>query len=113
MGRLSIGAEGIKGELAWNGFISDDPEEIAQMAYRLYTNQADWSKAQLNGIKLLNSNFNGEQYKKEFQISINEMADKLSQHRGKNFIGSLLEHHTLQSTKYLSKWIELKNSNAQ
>jgi hypothetical protein len=26
-----------------------------------------------------------------------------------NITGAILQHHTLQSTKYLSKWIEEKN----
>jgi len=33
----------------------------------------------------------------------------LSQHRKANFIGSVLQHHLLSSTKYMSKWIEEKN----
>jgi len=27
----------------------------------------------------------------------------------KNFLGTILQHHTLKSTKYMSKWIEEKN----
>jgi len=109
----SIGAEGIKDDLLWNGFISDDPEEIAELAFQLYTNQTDWNTAQLNGDKLLNTNFDCEVYKRNLQVSIQGLADQLTEHRDKNFTGSMLAHHTLQSTKYLSKWIELKNANAQ
>ena len=109
----SIGAEGIKDDLLWNGFISDDPEEIAQLAFHLYTNQTDWHTAQLNGVKLLNTNFDGELYKNGFQVRINQLADQLGRHRDENFTGTMLAHHTLQSTKYLSKWIALKNANAR
>jgi hypothetical protein len=33
----------------------------------------------------------------------------LQKHRLNNFMGSLLQHHTLKSTKYMSMWIEAKN----
>jgi glycosyltransferase involved in cell wall biosynthesis len=105
----SIGIEGIKGELPWNGFVSDEPAEIAQLAFHLYTNADAWKTAQLNGIKLLRANFDGEAYKKAFQIRIKQLTNNLSHHRERNFTGAMLSHHTLQSTKYLSKWIALKN----
>jgi hypothetical protein len=34
----------------------------------------------------------------------------LKTHRNQNFLGQILQHQTLQSTKYMSKWIEAKNS---
>jgi hypothetical protein len=34
--------------------------------------------------------------------------DNLQQHRSSNFMGSLLQHHTMKSTKYMSMWIEEK-----
>lgn len=109
----SIGAEGLMRGQAWNGFISDDPEAMAQHAVHLYTNETDWKTAQLNGVQLLNTNFNGETFKENFQTRIELLTNHLSQHRDKNFTGTMLAHHSLQSTKYLSKWIELKNANAQ
>jgi hypothetical protein len=35
----------------------------------------------------------------------------LAEHRLQNFVGSMLHHHSLASTKYMSKWIEAKNEN--
>jgi len=32
------------------------------------------------------------------------------EHRNANFIGALLGHQSMQSTKYMSKWIEAKNA---
>jgi len=109
----SIGAEGIQGDLAWNGFITDNIEDFAQLAVRLYTHEQDWKNAQSNGIKLLNKNFNKQSSEDSFQLRVSQLVSKLEQHRAKNFIGSMLAHHTLQSTKYLSKWIEVKNANEQ
>ena len=59
-----------------------------------------------------------EKYKKElfesdFNEKINWILEHLNEHRNANFLGQILQHHTLQSTKYLSKWIEEKNSKNQ
>lgn len=109
----SIGAEGIQGKFAWNGFITDNTEDFAQFAVRLYNHEQDWKTAQSNGFTLLNENFNKQRSEDAFQLRISQLGNELEQHREKNFIGSMLSHHTLQSTKYLSKWIEVKNANAQ
>ena len=38
-----------------------------------------------------------------------KISDHLKEHRLHNFTGAMLQHHTMKSTKYLSKWIEEKN----
>jgi len=43
-----------------------------------------------------------------FINNILEIQQDLENHRSQNFIGSLLQQHRLQATKYLSKWIEGK-----
>jgi glycosyltransferase involved in cell wall biosynthesis len=109
----SIGVEGIQGEMEWNGFVADEPEDFAQCAIKLYEHKQVWNKAQLNGIKLLNANFDRSAYEAGFQHRISQIVQQLKEHRAQNFIGQMLAHHTLQSTKYLSKWIEEKNANAR
>ena len=39
----------------------------------------------------------------------NEIQENISKRREFNFIGEILKHHTLSSTKFMSKWIEEKN----
>ncbi len=109
----SISAEGIQSNLAWNGYITDNTEDFAQLAVRLYSHEQDWKTAQSNGFKLLHKNFNKQMSEDAFQLRISQLLNELEQNREKNFIGSMLAHHTLQSTKYLSKWIEVKNANEQ
>jgi hypothetical protein len=44
----------------------------------------------------------------------NALEDKriyFEKYRTENFTGLLLMHHSMQSTKYMSKWIEAKNQN--
>ncbi len=105
----SIGAEGMQQNYAWNGFVEDDPEVFAEKALALYTNEAIWSEAQEKGCILINEVFNKEYFTAAFLKRIEEVFQNLPTHRQLNFLGGLLQHHTLQSTKYLSKWIEAKN----
>ena len=105
----SIGAEGMHTTMPWNGFIEDCPKEIAKRAVDLYTDCIIWKQCQQNGIEIVNQLYDKEKLSKTFIEEILFLQAKLKKHRNKNFIGAMLQHHTLQSTKYLSKWIEEKN----
>ncbi|WP_298543500.1 glycosyltransferase [uncultured Aquimarina sp.] len=106
----SIGAEGMLGEDSdWNGFIKDKPEEFANAAVKLHNNQNIWSQAQQNGIEIINTLFSKEKYSNQFIQKIVELQNNLENHRSKNFIGSMLQYHTLRSTEFMSRWIEEKN----
>jgi len=104
-----IGAEAMHDNLDWNGFITDNPEEFAKEAIQLYQNKNIWKTAQKNGIAIVNQCFDEEKYKQKLIETVQYLINNLEKHRLNNFIGSMLQHHTLQSTKYLSKWIEEKN----
>ena len=106
----SIGAEGMHGALPWNGFIEDSPDEFANKAVELYTNQEIWTQAQKNGITIINTNSDKTRLTVKLLQRIVQLKENLKDHRKDNFMGQILQHHTLQSTKYLSKWIEAKNS---
>jgi len=103
-----IGAEGMQQNLPWNGFISDDFEEFASKAVEFYTNQIVWKTAQENGIEIINTLYDKTKLEQPFINNILEIQQDLENHRSQNFIGSLLQQHRLQATKYLSKWIEGK-----
>jgi len=105
----SIGAEAMHKNLPWNGFICDDPEEFALKSVELYSNKNSWKKSQKNGVDIINTCYSKDKYGTKFLHKIEKITQNLNKHRLKNFIGSMLEHHTLKSTKYLSKWIEEKN----
>jgi hypothetical protein len=105
----SIAAEGMFGDFQSNGFIENKPEAFIQKAIALYTIADIWQSKQKNGFKVLNERFNRTQFQREFACKIEGLRENLKIHRQQNFIGNLLQHQTLQSTKYLSKWIEEKN----
>ena len=108
----TIGAEAMHKKLPWNGFICDNPTAFTSKSIELYTNQNTWSKAQKNGIEILNKCYIKKKFGKTLIEKINHITLDLQKHRLHNFIGTVLEHHLLKSTKYMSKWIEEKNKKA-
>jgi len=109
----SIGVEGMHANIPWNGFVEDIPENFADKAVELYSNKSDWKKAQQNGIKIINQLYDKEKLSGPFIKHIENLQTNIGLNRTQNFIGAMLEHHTLQSTKYLSKWIEEKGKNSK
>jgi glycosyltransferase involved in cell wall biosynthesis len=105
----SIGAEAMHGGLTWNGFVNDDALGFAESAIQLYQNKIIWIKAQQNGIEIINKRYSKTSYEANFAKQLEFLLSNLKEHRLANFMGELLQHHTLKSTKYMSKWIEEKN----
>lgn len=105
----SIGAEGMHADLPWNGFIEDDFEKFANKAIELYTYDILWKKSQQKSIEIINSLYDKEMLEIPFMKRVRKIQENLDVHRTQNFLGSLLQHQTLQATKFMSKWIEEKN----
>lgn len=104
-----IGAEGMHDDLPWSGFVVNDWNEFAEQAVQLYANKELWETAQKNGVNIINSLYQKEKGEASLLKAIEENYHNLKALRTKNFVGQMLQHHTLKSTKYLSKWIEEKN----
>lgn len=104
-----IGAEGMHDKLPWNGNIEDNALEFAQAACTLYSNESIWERASKNGFGILEKCYNKIFYQEEFKEKLSILKMNLKEHREKNFTGSLLSHHSHQSSRYLSKYIEVKN----
>ncbi|HLV15758.1 MAG TPA: glycosyltransferase family 4 protein [Xanthomarina sp.] len=105
----SIGAEGMFGKLQPNGFVEDDPQKFVEKSVFLYLDENVWKEKQQNGFEIINQRFQKDHFKKEFLGKMFEIRKNLNKHRLTNFTGQMLQHHYLQSTKYMSKWIEEKN----
>ena len=105
----SIAAEGMKGELDWSGSIKDQPNEFAAAAVQLYSDEGLWKKAQTNGFRIIATNFSKTHFTGVLEKKLNEVMNTLTKKRNQNFIGSMLNYHSLQSSKYMALWIELKN----
>jgi len=105
----AVGAEAMQGNLDWNGLITDNETEFVEKAVLLYQDENLWRKSQENGFNIIENRFKKELFEPHFIHKIQEISENLESHRNQNFLGQILQHHTLQSTKYLSKWIEEKN----
>ena len=105
----SIGAEGMHDGFDWNGFVIDDLNEFSEKAIQLYSDEKLWKKSQENGVEIINTIYDRKKIETPFVKQIIETRKNLETHRTQNFFGSLLQHQSLQATKYMSKWIEEKN----
>ncbi len=104
-----IGAEGICLDIPWNGSIANAPTDFAHAAVELYLNQEKWLIAQKNGMTIINSCYDKTVLQQRLSQKLKEVGTRLDQHRSGNFIGAMLLHHSMASTKYMSKWITAKN----
>ncbi|TPG39317.1 glycosyltransferase [Flavobacterium pectinovorum] len=107
----TIGSEAMHADLPWNGFITDDVETFAKKAVDLYHDENLWKRSQKNGVAIVNECYQLSKYSTALIAKINLLLNDSESHRLQNFMGSLLQHHTLKSTKYMAKWIEAKNKN--
>ncbi|MAW93914.1 MULTISPECIES: glycosyltransferase family 4 protein [unclassified Leeuwenhoekiella] len=105
----SVGAEGMHGKLPFNGSIADTPEAFAQAAIDLYSNSESWQEAQNNGVEIINTRFQADFWQPVFAERLNHLKENLADYRLHNFTGAMLWHQSLQASKFMSKWIELKN----
>ncbi len=108
----AIGAESMCGDLPWNGFIADDCQVFADKAVELYQDKTIWLKAQEYGFEIIEKRYLKSVFTDDFVKYILKVQSDLKQHRLHNFMGTLLQHHTLTSTKYMSRWIEEKKKKA-
>ncbi|MBW3698089.1 glycosyltransferase [Vibrio sp. T187] len=110
----SIGAEGMlpSDEDVWPGAVEDELDTFVQAAVDLYQDQEKWSQAQSGCHGLLKQRYNAEELGRVLIERISVMESNLAEHRLLNFTGSMLKHHTMTSTKYMSQWIAEKNKHS-
>lgn len=105
----TIGAEGMFSDLI-PGVVEDNASQLVNKTFELYQNEDIWSKAQENGFQILTEKFAKNRFEDEFNKKIIQLQSNLSHHRKENFIGQILQHNTANALKYMSLWIESKNS---
>ena len=104
-----VGAEAMHGDLPWGGAVRDAPENFAREAVDLYRDRETWLAAQQNGAAIINKLYDGSTLGESLLQRISVLRGSLARHRLGNFMGAMLQHHTLQSTRYMAQWIEAKN----
>ncbi len=104
-----IGAESMQADKPWGGAVANDSESFAQQAIELYQDEALWQKGSDNGCKNAKTMYQFEHHFTQFEVVLTDLQMNLITHRQQNFIGSMLNHHSHKSTKYMAQWIEAKN----
>ena len=105
----AMGAEGMHGNLEWNGAIATHESDFINHAIQLYTEENQWKTAQKKGYEIIEKRFKTSLFADDFMNKVYYLQENLNTHRNKNFLGQIVQHQSLQSTKYMSKWIEAKN----
>ncbi|NOI99808.1 glycosyltransferase family 4 protein [Vibrio kanaloae] len=106
-----IGSEGMlpQGELQWPGAVADDIDEFVEAAVALYKDEEKWLKAQSQCHSILEAHYEQNQLGDKLIERLIALESELESHRLDNFFGSMLKHHSMASTKYMSQWIAEKN----
>ncbi|WP_146450190.1 glycosyltransferase [Vibrio kanaloae] len=106
-----IGSEGMlpQGELQWPGAVADDIDEFVEQAVALYNDEEKWLKAQSQCHSILEAHYEQNQLGDKLIERLITLDSELESHRLDNFFGSMLKHHSMASTKYMSQWIAEKN----
>ncbi len=104
-----IGAEGMHDDLPWPGYIENSPEKFAEKAIELHQNSKLWQEAQSNALPIINQCYAKHKFLPPFKRKIDAIISDKSKALHHNIYSNMLNHHELQSTKFLSKYIEIKN----
>jgi hypothetical protein len=107
-----IGAEGMHEGMAFPGEISEltskemDQDIWIQKAIALHQNPILWEEKSLQAKELLSALYDEGKLQKDFLDRLDQInAEKKS----RSLFSAILWENQFQSTKYLSRWIELKN----
>ncbi len=105
----TIGAEGMYGLDMNAGGIADEVTSFANCAVNCYSEKRDWLHATNNAASILENRYNSEVHSKNLLVKIQHISVDLNCHRSKHFMGQILQQQGMQASKYMSKWISLKN----
>jgi hypothetical protein len=98
----------------WGGAASCvDEQELESAAVELYSDAASWDRAQANGFRLLHHLYSASSNVDSLRSQLESHLASLSTRRAEDHYQAVLWHQSLRSTKYFSRWIELKEKTAQ
>lgn len=104
-----VGAEGMHGEHAWPGAVTQSAVDFANRAVALYNDETQWQEARSAGYALLTERYSQSVHGPALIEKLRYCQENLEQLRLINFTGSMLRHHSHKSTQYMAQWIEAKN----
>lgn len=104
-----IGTEGMFFDKNWDDCIANDWDTFAQKTIELYQNKETWNHFQQKGREHLQIHFSESGHEEQFSSLIDKLQKTIHTLRKKRYFSQLVQHHTLMSTRYLSKWIMEKS----
>lgn len=108
----SIAAEGMFVNSVPFGFIEDDEEKYIKHCVELYQSPSLWKSISRENIKILENNFEYSAFAKALTLQISTIASKPKDQKSslQKFELEMLNFHSNARSKYMSKWISLKNT---
>lgn len=105
----SLGAEGMFESPMIPGIVSNDYKTLAQLAVALHEGEALWEEKSALGRLILEKDFTQPKGDDELINEICELEKTIATRRKTNFMGQILQFHTLRSTEFMSRFIQEKN----
>ena len=102
-----IAAEGLLG--LSDRYIGKSETDFTDKLAAVYQSESNWIKAQWHQHQILSTHFLKSDFEDLFIDKLEEIRKHLQEHRNKLFYQNFFKYHQWQSTKYFSKWIEIKN----
>lgn len=107
-----IAREGMTDTGLWGGLLGETTHEFAQAAVQLATDSTAWAEARQRGHTILTREYS-QRHAEAWMRRLAHACQTRESARSRNRIGQLLWHEERRSTRYFSKWIELKNQLTQ
>ncbi|WP_041521834.1 glycosyltransferase [Gilvimarinus agarilyticus] len=109
----AIGAESMHGDSDWPGAVANSSAALAAQAVRLYQSEADWQSASDACAPLLAKYYQRNRLAPALMAQLRERYRHLEQWRRDNILGALFNYHSVRSTEFMSRWIEVKTQLAK
>ena len=105
----AIGAEGLFIETIPELAPAKNADEFIVKSIRLYTDRQYWQQAKTQGVQCMKQHFSLTDTFTGFQENLRAIKNDLDTHRKRHFMGQILQHQSLNVTKYMGRWLTLKN----
>jgi glycosyltransferase involved in cell wall biosynthesis len=106
----SIGAEGMTGALPFPGKVLNGAMEFARAAVELHESPDEWARLQKSAFELMSAEYSRIKNHDKLIESLVTAKQNLPERRRANWMGAMLRMNLHRSTKYFSRWIELKQA---
>jgi len=83
--------------------------KFVELAVQVYTSKKLWKTLQSDGIEIIKQEYNQAPFHNALMKRMLTIKKNIQHHRKQNFIIEILQHQSMQATKYMSRWIEEKN----